>query len=311
MSVAVQKHSLASFGADALVVSTGTGVLGGLVKITSSSNFSIVPGVNVTGLTSYYGIYEVITNSAITVTLPAAANVTDGWKCRFVLYSSANTGSLNIVSSTSATVASLDSATNVYNFCGCILANSTNALWKTFYGRLRTNGLLCPVYNTSKFLSYKTVNMGRFTAFSGTTAVNVNTGTAVKIPWEVGYPGRYADPAFFVNNPSSNTRIQFTQAGLYVFVRAFVVIDSTGGSAITSSNTSLAFYVDGTPSLFIRQFTTLASATPTGPYVLTYEGTLDSSSYIELGVLKTVTAGTNLTIPASTFVSVQVVGTAN
>jgi hypothetical protein len=305
MSVALQESSLAQFSSPAIIVGVNECSLGGEVTISSAANFSLIPGVNVTGLTRYYNTYNIATDATISVTLPGTADVKRGWKCKVVLYSAAATGVVNLISG--ATIASISSTLSGYNFCELTMTNSANNLWRVSYSYLNIPASRFISYSSSGFPSLIPTTRPAFFAFSGsspTNSVNVQSATKVMIPWAFGYPGRYVNPIFFNPAPAVNTQI-VPLVTMNVKITLGIFLNTTGGGVIDTFTVFL-YYSSGAGIAF-GSFTTQNIISTTSPFVVEYNmiRELPTGLTYEIGI-SSAGAGTLPTVPENMFIHIEV-----
>jgi hypothetical protein len=308
MSTAVQALSSNRIRGDALVVSSGIGRMGGMVIITTSSAFNLTPGVNVTGLNGYFYEYIIITNSVVAVTLPLDSALPEGWRCKIIAYSPARTGVVVLLTDASTRMGLLDSSFGTYNTCELMKSGNTNSLWRTSYGQMKSIGGLIRYSTFSPpYPIIKPLNAVQFFSFSGSTPVDVTTTfpNPVKIPWEFNSPGRFVDTDYFVSAPASNTRIQVTTT-CFARIRIVIPIDNTNG-AITTTNVFPALTSSGTIATLPKEFYQVSAEPGSTTAVITIDAIQELPIYFELSITKTSGAGSNFTIPSSTYASLSVV----
>jgi hypothetical protein len=305
MSTAIQTISSNRIKGDALVVSAGTGRLGGFVIITTSADFSLVPGVNVAGLDKYYYEYKIISANPVVATLPSNIDVPEGWSCKIVFVSA--TGSVSINTNPATRIAFLDSSYGT-NTCELI----KGATWKVAYSQMRTTSRGMSVYSSSTpvYPIIKPLNNGSFFSYSGVTPVSLLVGSSnrVKVPFEFNSPGRYADPDYFVPTPPSNTRIEITRP-MYARMRIVIAIDNANG-LITNTNAVMLLTFNGFDSFLIKMSYNIANIPGTTTAVLMADTIINlTSTYYEIELYKNSGAGSNPTIPGSTYIDMRVVRT--
>jgi len=282
-------------------IDVNSGSMGGLVNITTSADFSLVPP---TTFNMYYFIYVIKTDSVINVTLPSSTDVTTGWKARIILVSAANTGIINLISAGS-NIGTLSSVGLKYIGVEIQLVNISGILYRITYFIGNTTGeqLLIPYnivsgnivptirpYYAYKFFSYS--------GLAGSASIDGNTTTLVAIPWDSNTPGRYVDQ--FAFDTSVSTRIYPTIISAVVRVNVCVYVNSTGGA--TNVNT-LSVRQNGS-SFTIAS--TVTSTSPAGSQILYLTcgafAASTATNYIEIMIGKsTASVGSNLVDRISTY----------
>jgi hypothetical protein len=289
--------------------------LGQTANITTSADISLVPGVNVTGLTKFVNKYNIITNSAITVTLPSPSDVTIGWRCKIILTSSANTGILTINNHLAVMEAILNanmaSVTLNYGSVELVLVNSGTNLWRAAYliPRLQNGlGVLAGGTNLTPF--YKPTNNGQYFSYSG-ASVNVNNTTAQAIPWTVGTLGRYVDSQYFNPAPASNTQL-VPLRNFIAEVVAVVFIDNAGGA--TTANLTAEIFLNGGGVLQSGRVVNANSQTISSDIAIEFIIIMPflSANFYELKIGKSLASvGTNPTNGTLTYISIREIAIIN
>jgi len=286
-----------------------TGSLGETVILSGITlSFSLVPGVSALGLTKYYNVYVVQTNTPnINITLPTV-EVATGWYCRIDLTSTAGTGSL-LISNGATIVAGLNSNStfgSVQTSVTLVKIGGTNS-WATMYSVpasgtaiqtpiITRTGLLMKNYISAKFFSFCDV--------LGSGVINVNTTADVALRW-VNPNGRYFDTAFY--NVVSNTRITALIAGSYSFAG---IIGINNVSSANLNNLRIRPRLNGLT--FLTSFSVVASQIQlfaSGVYYFEGAFVLAANDYVEILIGKSaISVGTNPVDLANTSMSVTLVG---
>jgi hypothetical protein len=310
MTTAVQPTSAMRLSFPATVIGVDNCTFSA-VTITTASNFSIVPGVNVTGLTRYFNVYSIVSNATTSLTLPAASALTVGWKCYIILYSSASTGVLNMLTSGFTNIGQLNTTVTNYNCCELTLTGTANNIWRVSYsyvntasGRFITYNSLSPITSS---LSFIRPGFYSYSGVSPTNSVNINTaGTPVMIPWSSSAASRYIDTSFF--STPTPTAIRILNTGMAVRIMVVIAFDSTGGATIGTVSASL--YFSAGPTLMGSSFNLQSTTSSSAFYVSEFEilfATMTGGFNYEIGIFNNNGGiGTNPTIPESTFIRIDV-----
>jgi hypothetical protein len=268
-------------------IAVSGGSLGEMVSITATGSISLVPGVS--GLTKYYSVYEVSTNTTIAVTLPSPTDVAKGWYCRINLISSTGVGSMTIVSHLGATVAFLSNNISFGRSQSSVSLTLIDSVptWAEAYSVPAVGGVLqIPAMNGLP--AFKQFNFGQL--FSRCSAsVNANTITDVAIPWNSA-TNIVIDNDYYTFT-GGNSRIGSVLSGVYRY-DAIIGINIVGS---TLTNLRIRPRINGTT--FLTGFVVfLASINPfaSGVYCFNCEVYMAAGSYLEIMVGKSaVSAGTN------------------
>lgn len=309
------------FGCD---INTGSGQLGCTANLTTvNANFSLVPGVDVTGLTKYYDTYNIEPSvDGLVATLPSPANVSLGWKCKLVLLfanpvtvgTTINTFTVNdhlgspvFVFNSSQTI-SAALATSSFQSATFLLKNATPT-WivePDFAERLQL-GNAVTWHPTNNFPIYKQLNyIGRLgLRGDGTTDINVLIGTPVLVGFST--TNSYGGVTDFLTYDTSfytitNTRITFLVTGTY-FIQYLIAAQSSGGA--TTTNIVFQLQLNGAPPI-LPAFIKVGNITTS--WEIRYPGRFDAGDFIELLAGKTVVSAGSNTIDTFSSAIVQFLG---
>lgn len=294
-------------------IDVGGGTVGDFASVTTSANFSIVPDIAPQNFPRYYSTYFVTTNSAISITMPAIAAVSEGWRCKFDLTSSNGNGSITVLDSSAAQVGLIPATSSV----GGTVGYGSIELTAFAGGWIAVNFLpkqgppsYTLITGANGYPMYSKIAIGTFAAICDTGAgavIDVNTTTDVALRW-ANPAFKYVDTNFFNPSPSSNTQVQVVLGSTYIVT---AIIGIANAASATQANIRIRPRINGVtyPSGFSTITGTVQPFTD-GVYYLTAAITLAANDYFEIMVGKTVTSvGTNPVDLAHTTITVELAST--
>jgi hypothetical protein len=297
-------------------IDPGRGVIGKMVNVSATSDFSIVPNTAPQNFTQYYYLYSISTNSSVNITMPDLSLVAEGWVCTIDLISNGN-GSIQVFNSLGAQIAAIPAAipsNTTSGIDGVTAGYGSVELTALSGGWLAANNIPCmgPPFTTmisgeSGFPEYKSIGMGNFVSvcdIASGAIINANTTINVPLRW-INPNNRFIDDIFY--NMLTDTRIQAKKQGNYTGT-AIIGVSNSGGANLTNFRVrvlvnnitnidSMAVVVGN-----IQNFTN-------GVYYVEFSVFLNAGDYFEVLVGKSATsAGTNPVVLQSTTLLVQVNG---
>jgi hypothetical protein len=307
------------FGRD---INTGSGQLGCTANLTTvDTDFSLVPGVNVTGLTKYYSTYNIEPSvDNLVVTLPSSVSL--GWKCKLVVLfanpavvgTTINTFTVNdhlgttVFVFNSGQTISAALATSTFQSATFLLKDATPTwIVQPDFAESLQLGNAITWHPTNNFPIYKQLNyIGRLgLRGDGTTDINV----LIVTPALVGFSttNSYGGITDFLTYDTSfytitNTRITFLITGTY-FIQYLIVVQNSGGA--TTTNIVFQLRVNGALPL-LPAFVKLGNINTS--WEVRYPGRFTAGDFIELLGGKTVVSVGSNTIDTFSSVIVQYLG---
>lgn len=289
-------------------IDVNSGSLGGTVIITTSTDFSLIPP---TTFDKYYYIYIVNTDATINVTLPDTANVTRGWRARFILNSSANTGVINFLASGATFIGFISSAlsssgaevqfSNVSGYPYKItyyVGNTTSSAQRMITYDIFNGVTTIPIVKPLTAMQFFS-----FSGLAGSTTIDGNTTTPIAIPWDSNTPGRYIDNQYFDN--SISTRITALPSEFYIRLTACIYVNTAGGAtAITIAQ----FRINGGASGITSEVSvgTISNSATQVINIITSSLYATTGTYYELKIGKAATSGgTNIVDRVNSYLFVE------
>jgi len=290
-------------------IDTNSGSLGSSARLSTSSNFSIIPTA---AFSRYYHIYIIQTDANITVTLPTTTNVSLGWRAKFILVSAAATGALNFTDGTT-TQGRIDSAG--YGTIGCEiqLVTSPSTYFFNYYpSNPLNNSQYASLYFTSTGIAntipvLKPLSYGKFFSYSGLSTslpvINGNNTVPQVIGWLAATPGRYVDSDVF--DTTVATRIQPKVLGM-LNITTLIVVNSSGGA---SNITNVSIAINGVSNTIYEN--EVATISLSGTQVIRTKSSFVCNTvgnYFEIRINKAaISGGSNPVDRASTYLLAEFV----